>query len=300
MKRESITMRDGKPVWFAFWDELTVPVKGAVVIVHGMAEHIERYDDFAKYLNSRGYIVSGFDDRGHGKTDEKSLGKAYGDLFEDTVDDIAQEVDIVKARYGKPVFLIGHSYGSFMTQRFMEKYIDRVCGVILSGSALQKGFILNFGSMLANSKCKKHADEPGQIFANLTFVAYDKKLKAKTVNEWLTRDMSVVEEFNKNPLDGFICSNGFYKSFFNGLKRVNSERKPMPKGTRLLIASGDADGVGGYGKLVKKLYKVYCGLGIEPELKLYEGARHEILNETNKDEVYKDFADFIDGSFSLR
>lgn len=297
MKRENITMRDGKSVAFAFWDELDVPVKGAVVIVHGMAEHIERYDGFAKYLNSRGYVVSGFDDRGHGKTDENALGIAYGDLFEDTVDDIAEEVELVKKRYGKPVFLIGHSYGSFMTQRFMEKYLDKVCGVILSGSALQKGFIVNFGSMLANMKSKKHANEPGRIFADLTFVAYDKKLKAKTVNEWLTRDPAIVEEFNNNPLDGFICSNGFYKSFFNGLKRVNRERKPMPSGTRLFIASGDADGVGGYGKLVKKLYKMYQGLGIEPKLKLYEGGRHEILNETNKDEVYKDFADFIDGSF---
>lgn len=298
MKTEKIAMsRDGKQVAFSFWDEVTDP-RAIVVIVHGMAEHISRYDDFAKFLNTRKYIVVGFDDRAHGNTDPDHLGLVNDstDLFENTVDDIAEEIDIALSRYGKDlkVFVIGHSYGSFMTQRFMQKYLDKVCGVILSGSALQQGFIVNFGSMVASRRVKKgKRDEKGEFFANMTFVAYDKKIKDGR-NGWLNRDREQVELYNNDPQCDFICSNGFYDSLFRGLKRIAANRKPMPSDFKLFIASGDDDGVGGYGKLVKKLYQTYVKLGISPKLKLYEGGRHEILNETNRQEVYADFADFID------
>lgn len=291
---EELIMRDGKRVAVRFWDEVKSP-RAAVVIVHGMCEYISRYDDFAKYLNDNGYIVMGMDNRSFGDTDADELGKGYVGMFEDTVDDIAEEVTEVKKRYPDlEVFVIGHSYGSFLTQRFIEKYHAEVSGAILCGSALQSGIMLKLGSFLANRKYKKRRNEPGKLFAKLTFKAYDKRFNDGE-NAWLNRDKAAVAKYNADPRCNFLVSNGFYKSMFDGIKITNKERNRVPSTFRLMIASGDADGVGGYGKLVKKLVKAYekkCGLS--PRLKLYEDGRHEILNELNRGVVYEDFVAFLD------
>ncbi|MCH5161194.1 MAG: lysophospholipase [Clostridiales bacterium] len=291
---EFMTMRDGKKVAVTYWEEVSSP-RGAVVLVHGMCEYIARYDDFARYLNVNGYYVIGMDNRSFGDTDPEELGRGYVGMFEDTVDDIKQLVDEAKGRWNPDkVFVIGHSYGSFLTQRFIEKYNKDVDGAILSGSALQDGFILKMGSKIANGKFKKDPAAPGEIFAKLTFKSYDKKLSCST-NGWLNRDRAAVEKYNADPRCNFICSVGFYKSMFDGLKVTNKERKLVPSSFKLMIASGTADGVGGYGKLVKKLAKSYrkkCGL--DPRVKMYEDGRHEILNELNKGVVYEDFVKFLD------
>lgn len=291
---EFMTMRDGKKVAVRFWEDVKSP-RAAVVLVHGMCEYISRYDDFCRHLNENGYYVMGMDNRSFGDTDPEALGKGYAGMFEDTVDDIKEEVDAAKARWNTDkVFVIGHSYGSLLTQRFIEKYHADVLGAILCGSTLQSGATLSLGSLIANSKYKKHRDEPGEIFAKLTFKSYDKKIK-DGVNGWINRDRDAVAAYNADERCNFTCSNGFYKSMFDGLKTTNRERSSVPADFRLMIASGTADGVGGYGKLVKKLVKAYkkkCGL--EPRVKLYEDGRHEILNEINKDVVYEDFVEFLD------
>ncbi len=291
---EFMTMRDGKKVAVTYWEDVTSP-RGAVVLVHGMCEYIARYDEFARYLNSNGYYVIGMDNRAFGDTDPDDLGRGYVGMFEDTVDDIKQEVDAAKARWKiEKVFVIGHSYGSFLTQRFIEKYHRDVDGAILCGSALQGGAAVALGSKIANKKFKKDPTAPGKIFAKLTFESYDKKLNCGQ-NGWLNRDREAVEKYNADPKCNFLCSVGFYKSMFDGLKVTNRERGEVPSAFKLMIASGTADGVGGYGKLVKKLAKAYrkkCGL--DPRVKLYEDGRHEILNELNKDVVYEDFVSFLD------
>lgn len=291
---EELIMRDGKKVAVRYWEDVKNP-RAAVVLVHGMCEYISRYDDFAKYLNDNGYYVMGMDNRSFGDTDEGELGKGYVGMFEDTVDDIAEEVKEAKKRWeGLGVFVIGHSYGSFLTQRFIEKYHSEVDGAILCGSALQSGIMLKIGSFLANRRYKKRRNEPGKLFAKLTFKSYDKRLN-EGENAWLNRDKAAVAKYNADPRCNFIVSNGFYKSMFDGIKITNKERNRVPATFRLMIASGDADGVGGYGKLVKKLVKAYekkCGLS--PRLKLYDDGRHEILNELNKEVVYEDFVSFLD------
>ncbi len=295
---EFIAMRDGKNVAVTYWEEVRAP-RGAVILVHGMCEYIARYNDFAKYLNSNGYYVIGMDNRAFGATGENELGKGYDGMFEDTVDDIKQELDIAKARWNTDnIVVIGHSYGSFLTQRFIEKYHEHVKGAILCGSALQGGIVLKAGSFIADRKCKKHPDDKGKIFAKLTFESYDKKLK-DGVNGWINRDRAAVEAYNADEKCNFTCANSFYKSMFDGLKLTNKERGRVPSDFRLMIASGTADGVGGYGKLVKKLvsaYKKKCRL--DPTVKLYENARHELLNEINKGEVYEDFLEFVDSTIA--
>lgn len=296
MTTEFMEMRDGKRVAVSCWEDVSKErARAAVVMVHGMCEYISRYDDFCKFLNRNGFYVIGMDNRGFGATDKDGLGLGYAGMFEDTVDDIKQEVDAAKAKWGvDKIFVIGHSYGSFLTQRFIEKYHSEIDGAILCGSALQGGAALSFGSLLANMLYKKDPKKAGKIFEKFTFVGYDKRINDGR-NGWLNRDRDAVKAYNADPLCDFTCSVGFYKSFFDGIKLTNKERKKVPSDFKLMIASGDNDGVGGYGKLVKKLDKAYRGkCGITPTFRLYEDGRHEILNELNKGAVYEDFVEFLD------
>lgn len=294
MTSEFVIMKDGKRVYVCYWDNVAEP-RAAVVMVHGMCEYIKRYNDFCEFLGHNGYNVIGMDNRGFGETDADARGKGYAGMFENTVDDIKHEVDMARARWNvKRVYVIGHSYGSLLTQRFIEKYHADVSGAILCGSTLQSGVVLAVGRSLANKKSKKHPDEPGKIFAKLTFESYDKKLK-DGVNGWINRDKAAVEAYNADEKCAGVgvCSNMFYKEMFGGITRTNKNRALVPSSFNLMIASGTDDGVGGYGKLVKKLYRSYTKNGLKPVLKLYDGGRHEILNEINKGVVYEDFVDFL-------
>ena len=294
MERQWFTARDGKKISLALWDKVDCP-RGVVQIVHGMAEHIARYDDFAAFLNSRGYIVAGDDHRAHGLTDKDALGlQGEGDLFEKTVQDLKDITVMLKEKYNLPVFLFGHSYGSFLTQRYLSVDPNPLSGAVLCGSALMKGAAVNLGYRIAKGKLKKKADKPGNIFAALTFEKYDKKF-GEGLGGWLNRDVKAVGEYNADPLCGFTCSNGFYYWFFKGLKSIAaSPCEKLPPSFPLLIISGAEDMVGGCGKLVEKLKLRYQQKGLKPVVKLYMGARHEILNELSKAETYEDAADFFD------
>lgn len=292
MKREVFTGIDGKEISIAVWDEVKNP-KAVVQISHGMAEHIERYDDFALYLNSNRFIVFGDDHRAHGQTDSDALGLvgASTDLFSDTVSDLMGLTAWAKEKWELPVIFFGHSYGSYLGQEYLTKASGDIIGAVLSGSGLFGGLITSFGIFMAGGKSKQ--DKPGNFFAGITFDSYDKKVKDGK-NGWLSRDKESNEKYNADDRCGFICSNGFYKSFFRGLKRnAKSDFAAVRKDLPLLIAYGQQDHVGGCGKLVSKLTAKYKKAGLEPAVKAYEGARHEILNETNKDEVYEDILSFF-------
>ena len=212
MITEFIEMSGGKRVAVSFWDNVEKP-RAAVVMVHGMCEYIARYNDFCEFLGHNGYNVIGMDNRGFGDTDADRRGKGYAGMFEGTVDDIRLEVDMARQRWGvERVYVIGHSYGSILTQRFIEKYHDSVSGAILCGTTIQSGFMLALGRKIANSKAKKNPDADGKFFAKMTFESYDKKLK-DGVNGWINRDKAEVEKYNaaeKCACVG-ICSVMFYK-----------------------------------------------------------------------------------------
>lgn len=297
MKTEIFKGADGKDISLKVWDDVENP-RGVVQIIHGMAEHITRYNDFAEYLNANGFIAVGDDHRAHGDTDPDALGLAgEGDLFEKTVADEKGITALVKERYGLPVVVLGHSYGSFLTQRYISLGTSDIAGCILMGSAAMEGMIVNLGRKIAGRKMKKgEKDKRGNFFAAQTFVKYDKKIK-DGLNGWLCRDPEQVGKFNVDPQCNFTCSNGFYYYFFGGMQSImHDEGENIRKDLPLLVISGDCDGVGGYGKLVKKLYKRYVNFGLSPELKLIEGARHELLNETNKHEIYEIVKDFAEKS----
>ncbi|MBO5223758.1 MAG: alpha/beta hydrolase [Clostridia bacterium] len=292
---------NGKDLSVVYWDNVATPI-ATVQILHGMSEHIERYDDFAKALNKAGYIVIGADQRAHGYTDKENLGKV-GDtnLFEDSVQDAIELTAYAKVKYRLPVIVFGHSYGSFLLQRYLSYTSSQIHGAVLCGSACMEGFIVNLSCLLTNGKNKpKSRDKAGKLFANMTFGSYDKKYKKEGLNAWLSRDYEQVKKYNDDPMCGFTCSMGFYHYFFRGFKAIQkSEHKKLRKDLPLLIISGADDKVGGDGKLVKKLDAKYRKLGLNPTLKLYDGARHELLNEINRHEVYEDVINFVKSCLPL-
>ncbi len=296
MERSRFTSHDGKEIELYVWDEVASP-KAVVKIAHGMAEHSARYDDFARFLNGRGYIVVMNDHRGHGYTAERgSLGYEEGDMFGKNVGDQLELIKYCKEKYSLPVFMMGHSYGSFVTQAVIENNPD-VKGFVLCGSNYIKGVSFSVCGMVARHMCKhKGGRFPAETIVKLSFKQYEKKIPG--VNKWLNRDEKEVELYNSDEMCGFTCSANFYRSFMDGINKLyKKEYYGNVDGEKpLLIIAGDSDPVGNYGKGIRKLDKFYREkAGVKDvTTRLYEGARHEILNETNKAEVYSDVADWLD------
>ena len=297
MKPEKFTSFDNTILQCYIWNDVKNP-KGVVQISHGMAEHARRYDAFAQFLNAAGYIVYADDHRAHGMTSTKQSKKGIygyhkGDIFGDTVRDEIAVTAHLKERFGLPVVYLGHSYGSMLGQRYIELPNDS-CGAILCGSANMKGMLLDTGCAVANLQYRLLGGEKeGKLLNKLSFGSYNAKFKKdKTEFAWLSRDREQVRKYIFDEQCGGVMSIAFFKFFFSGLKE--SYRKEnlagIDKDKPIAIFSGAMDPVGGAGKLVEKLYKQYVDLGVrDVTMKLYSDARHEILNEINREEIYADF-----------
>ncbi len=296
MKNEKFQSFDGTTIQCYIWNDVKKP-KGVVYISHGMAEHARRYDDFASYLNQNGYIVYADDHRAHGITSAKASAKGVkgyqkGDIFEDTLKDQFAITASLKERFGLPVIFFGHSYGSMLGQRFIETENDTV-GTILSGSARVAGGLLGFGLAVVNMQYAfLGGEKKAKLIDKLNFGSYQTQFKKeKRPFAWLSRDEEQCRKYYLDEMCGYPMSIAFYKYFFKGLKKAYT-RKNLAKidvKKPIYLFSGSLDPVGGKGKFVQDLHKMYVGCGVEKvEIKLYEGARHEILNETNRAEVYAD------------
>lgn len=296
MKSSRFVSHDGREVELYVWDDVRSP-KGVLKIAHGMVEHSARYDDFAKFLNSRGYVVVMNDHRGHGLTAEAdSLGFEDGDMWTNNVGDQIAILNYCKEKYNLPTVMMGHSYGSFITQAVIEENPD-VVGYVLCGSNLMKGIQYKVCNIVAKSMCRnKGARHPAQMIVNLSFKPYEKRFAGK--NSWLNRDEAEVKKYNEDPMCGYVCSANFYRTFMSGIAKLYKSEYygRIDQNKPILIISGDNDPVGAYGKGVNKLEKFYLNTVKSTDVtkRLYSGARHEILNETCKHEVYADVADWLD------
>lgn len=300
MKISKFTSHDGRQIALYVWDETAHP-KAVVKIAHGMAEHSARYDDFARRLNAEGYIVVMNDHRGHGQTAEKnSLGYEEGDMWGNNVNDQLAVLQYCANQYRLPVFMMGHSYGSFITQAVIERNPD-VRGYVVCGSDYIKGVSYKLCGVISRYMCKhKGGRYPAQLIADLSFGAYEKKFGAH--NAWLNRDQAAVKVYNDDPQCGFTCSANFYRTFMAGIAHLYSRKSysAINADTPLLLIAGSDDPVGKYGKGMRKLNKFYtrkAGVS-DVTLKLYDGARHEILNETCKDQVYDDVVNWLNAKLS--
>lgn len=299
--KEILQGRDGYNFSVSFWVPDKSPI-GIVQILHGMVEYIDRYEEFAKFLCDNGFVVAGDDHRGHGLTaGQDNLGKVpEGHTYFDTVDDAIVLSEYLKDKYNNlPLFVFGHSYGSFLAQGYIQKNSDNISGCILCGSARMDTPDVKMGKAVADLQFKLYGkDKPANLIRKLSFGGYDKPFKKeKRVNAWLNRDVDACQKYNNDKFCNYTMSIGFYKYFFDGLSKIYEKDRldGINKDLPIFIISGDNDPVGNMGKLVKELYDLYIDLGIKNvKIKLYNKARHEILNEINKKEVYQDVYEWID------
>ena len=297
MSRSILLERDQDfKIFLRIWDEVENP-KAIVQIFHGMAEHSERYDDFAKYLNSKGFIVYADDHRGHGLSVKEGSVQGYigEDGFNRIVEDEKEISNLIRKSYKElPLYIFAHSFGSFIGQEYITKYSKEIDGIILSGSSKQDGIDLKMGKVLASiQKLLFNETAKAKLIDKLSFGAYNSKVQNRKTNcDWLSRDEKEVNKYLEDEKCGFISPINFYNHMFNGLSKLYKLEKlnKIDKNLSILVISGDEDPVGKYGKGVRRLHQQYVDLGIKNSaIKLYEGGRHELLNETNKHEVY----DFI-------
>lgn len=265
--------------------------KAVVVIVHGMQEHCLRYKAFAQYLNQNGFIVITNDLRGHGHTaiSKDKLGFGEKDIFTETLQDELNIISYANETYNLPIYLFGHSYGSMLSQNLIQlSPLIEKC--VLSGTGNGSSFVMKMGGLVASilSPFKKY-DSKGGLIERLCIKSYGKGFKR---GNWLTRDESIYDIFLQDEYCGGSFPFSFYKSLIKNMNKTNKTVQKIGSKKVFLIA-GDCDPVGEKGKQVKKLYRLYLKNNINAKLKLYKGARHELINEINKEEVYKDVVDFF-------
>ncbi|MDR0855149.1 MAG: alpha/beta hydrolase [Christensenellaceae bacterium] len=297
--QEKIKSFDGTELNVFVWNDVQSP-KGAVVISHGMAEHAERYARFASLLNANGYVVYADDHRAHKNNPYGERGKACIDTFENTVKDMLFLVQKAEKETGFKPFLIGHSYGSFLSQRFTELYSATVKGVILSGTAYMKTGLLKVGKAVASLQYHLvGGQKTGKLIDKLSFGAFNKGFEAQEQEfAWLSRDKDEVQKYIDDPYCGYPLSIAFYLSFFRGIcsmygTAADSIKKDLP----LMIAFGTDDPVSTKGKQAKVLEDFYKAKGLtNVTYKPYDKSRHEILNEIVRDEVSADFISFLDAN----
>ncbi|MBT9553918.1 MAG: alpha/beta hydrolase [Hydrogenophaga sp.] len=274
---------DGTQVATYTWADVAGPPAGVVQIAHGLAEHGERYDRFARALNAAGFVVHAVDHRGHGRTADGRLGDFGAAGFGGLIADVAQFGAALRAQHGGlPVFLVGHSMGSFAAQAAMLDHASTWSGVVLSGSTAL--------DMLAAGMANAPADAPAGL------EAFNAGFEHRTGYEWLSRDAAEVDAYVANPWCGWEVPADVIPALFAPAPRVADPallagiRSDLP----VLIASGDADPLAGGGALIQLLGQRYRDAGlVDVTVKLYPGARHEILNESNRDEVTADIVAWL-------
>lgn len=276
-------------------------IKGIISIVHGMAEHTDRYHDVGKYLCSKGYAVFMHDHAGHGKSINSDADLGFfcdKDGSECVVDDVKTVTDMEKKLYpGKKLILWGHSMGSFITRNFIAKYPDAADAAVICGtSGANPG--AGPGIVIANLISKiKGPQHPSKFLNNIAFGSYNKKFDGNTGFEWLSANEENVKKYVADPKCGFLFTAGGFKDLFTLLKKANSKEwyESVKKDFPIYLISGEMDPVGNYGKGVKEVYdKLKASGHTNVQMKLYKGLRHEIHNEKTNLEVYADIASFAD------
>ena len=276
-------------------------ILGIVQLVHGIAEFVERYDDFANYLTSQGYLVVAEDHMGHGQSIKggSTQGFFHGGWFT-AVDDTYRLMQDTMAQYpGVPYVLFGHSMGSFMARTILAKYPDSgIAAAIICGTGWLPTAPLPMLLKVVEGICKKNGEEnPSEQLQQMVFGGYNKRIPdARTGCDWLSRDTESVDAYVAHPLCGFTPACGLLRDMMKGIhyNQQSKNLKNMKKHLPVLFIAGAEDPVGPYGKGVEKAAKEFRKAGmINVACKIYPDCRHEILNELNRQEVYQDVANWL-------
>ncbi|MBR2650141.1 MAG: alpha/beta fold hydrolase [Clostridia bacterium] len=281
--------------------------RGVVQLSHGMVDHVGRYEALGKFLAECGYVFAGNDHIGHGMTADKS-GTMFG-YFTDkggtdlVLRDLHSMNKLLRERFGgmKPV-IMGHSMGSFLSRLYVEKYPNSISGHIIHGTGGPLGAAVPLGIGLVNLiMLFRGTKYRSSLVKSIAFAGYNSHFpKEEGPNAWLTRDLSTISGHDSNSYTNFTFTVSAYKELFQMVGKSNSKNwfASYPKQLKTLILSGDEDPVGDYGNGVRYVYKQLLLSSVEElSMKLYEGARHELFNETNRDEVFADMKSFLDRVF---
>lgn len=275
--------------------------RAVVQLLHGMAEHIGRYDRLAKALNGAGYLVVGHNHPGHGPHAEK-LGYFADQKGWDALLEKAHQVSIaVQEEYPYlPLFLLGHSMGSFAAREYALRWGGKLDGLILSGTGFYPKGLCGAGRMLAWLSPEK---KPAKLVDKIAFSGNNKAFSpARTPFDWLSRDEKEVDQYVADPLCGFIFTGRAFQDFFGGLMQLTDTARlqNMPKELPVYFLSGDKDPVGQMGKGVEKVASQFRKAGMSNiTVKLYPDARHELFNELNRDQVTEDLLAWLDGVMEI-
>lgn len=286
MKQVTFIAKDGKKIICSLWDSVKSP-KGIVQLVHGMNEHVRRYDRFANFLNKHGYIVFGDDHRAHGRTASSisNIGTTDGeqDLFSASLTDELEISDFLHKKYNLPLFVFAHSYGSFIGQAMLEHNVNAKA-VCLSGTAKFSRTFLWFSKIVSWLGCKIFGKDSDAVIIEIFS-------PIRNTNS-LSRDKNEVAKYKKDSFVRKHFSYGFYHSLFsNKLKLIGKANANTP----IMIVVGAKDPVSDNAKLAKRLFQIYKKQGVKKlRINIYPEARHELLNELNYQEVQNDVLNFFD------
>lgn len=301
MAREKISLKTiNDDVVYGYSWTIEHPV-GNFFIVTGMEEYLLRYDDFANFLNSKGYNVYGLDHYGQGENapEEKDLGIVPNSFYSKTV----RNVDDLVKKYrkpGLPNYIFAHSMGSFMLQDFIQRFANTPDKVIICGTnGPNANASYKLGYQLARMICKfKGEKTTAKMLRSLAVGGYAKSIKnRKTDADWLSYNEESNQKYLADPLCGHPSSNGFYRELLKGNRRLYLKKfmEKIKKDLPIFIIAGEEDPVGAKGKGPTKLAELYKSYGLtNVELKLYKHMRHEILNEPGRQTVYEDILNFVE------
>ena len=313
VRRETIwcdsTDKSSRLHGYIWWPEDGVVPRAAVQLVHGMAEYIGRYDAFARYLNTCGFVVYGHDHIGHGESVTSPDG--WGNLpVNGGMDILIEDVHRVRTEalarisgaYGEipPLFLFGHSMGSFVVRAYLARHAFGLAGAIICGT----GFMAPRTSAAANRLARliartRGADYHSKMLHNLGVGAYAQDIEdAETELDWLSHDKGNVQRYIDDPACGFMFSAGGYATLteLTGYVCKSECVAAYPKDLPLLYIAGTEDPVGECGEGVSRAADLAHAAGVtDVRCRLYAGMRHEILNERGRQVVYDDVASWMEG-----
>ncbi|RMP61136.1 hypothetical protein ALQ18_00301 [Pseudomonas marginalis pv. marginalis] len=283
------------------------PPKALVMLCHGMAEHSGRYARLAQALCNAGYGVYAADQRGHGRTaDEGTLGLyAEHDGWNTVVGDLASlNQHIGQQQPGLPIILLGHSMGSYIAQAYLLHHSTSLNGAILSGSNFQPVALYRAARLIARlERSRQGLRGRSGLIDFLSFGSFNKAFKPnRTAFDWLSRDPSEVDKYINDPLCGFRCTNQLWVDLLGGLQQISkaSNLAQIDPGLPILVIGGECDPVS-EGKRLKSLAHALREAGCQNvHLNVYPQARHEVFNETNRDEVTADVLTWLDQALVLR
>lgn len=285
------------------WTPNDRKIIGVVQIAHGVAEYGGRYAPFARYLCAHGYVVVANDHLGHGLSVIDGAPMVYlgeTDGWQHVVDDM-EELRRRTARVfpGKPYFLFGHSMGSFLSRTHLIRYPGCLDGCILCGTGHQSPALIAGGKMIADREIRRLGRKSFSVKADkLAFGAYNQHFKpSRTKFDWISANEANVDDYIADPLCGGDTTLGLFRDMLDGLTIITKQSNinKMDKELPVFFIAGDKDPVGDMGKGVEKAYHCFQKAGLrDVTMKLYHGLRHEILNESGKQYVYRDVLDWLE------